>query len=143
MSNPKRSEISQKRHDQMVRIIAEDQDQKGYEVKADDIDWKDGKPRKISGHIPDIVIMKDKIKTVIEVETCTTFKDTLHTKEQIKGFAKRNVTHVFVPHSCMQKEEKMDPVDKLRNTLDSWNLSKVKIGTCNLRTGELEFEIKS
>lgn len=62
-----RSKTSQTKHDAVVRRIAKDLEQQGYNVKADVSGFR--KPDTIRGYRPDVVAKKGRERKIIEVET--------------------------------------------------------------------------
>lgn len=55
-------------HDPVVKEIADDFDDKGWDVEADHVDGYDT-PDKVRGHVPDIYATSGTRKHIVEVET--------------------------------------------------------------------------
>lgn len=67
MSGSGRGKASQSKHDRMVEKIAQDYEDKGYDVSADVEGYS--QPPTIGGYRPDIVATKGGQETIVEVET--------------------------------------------------------------------------
>lgn len=130
--NPKRQSKSQTNHDKIVSHIAKNLTSQGYSVLADHINWKYGAPDEINGYIPDILAEKDNNDILVEVETCSTYTDATHTKPQISAFNKSKTTYMIVPNFCKKDGHSYDPIPEAKETLKSWNLSSVRVGSCSL-----------
>lgn len=141
-SNTKRKSDSQTNHDKMVSYIANSLKRNGYLVKADHISWVDGSPDEINNFCPDISASKSGNSFIIEVETCPTYKD-IHTREQLSAFiqSKKGTVYMMVPHSCVRNGEAYDHISEIKDTLKSWGLTSVKIGTCNPFNGTIKYDV--
>jgi Holliday junction resolvase len=138
--NEKRPHASQTNHDKMIRYIANSLKNSGYTVKADHIGCHDGSPEVINDYIPDITASKGGQYFILEVETCPTYNDT-HTKEQLADFSKMGTTYMMVPHSCQRDGKPYDHISEIKLTLKQWELSSVKIGTCNPFDGTIKYDV--
>jgi hypothetical protein len=138
--NENRPANSQSNHDKMVKYIANSLKSQGYIVKADHIGWENGSPEEIYNYIPDITASKNGQFFIFEVETCPTYKD-VHTKEQLSSFSKKGTTYMMVPHACNRNSKTYDHISEIKQTLKQWELSSVKIGTCNPFDGEIKYDV--
>lgn len=138
--NPNRPPASQVNHDKIIRYIANNL-VSNYTVRADHINWPSGSPSEINGYIPDITATDGKSFFIIEVETCPTYGDN-HTKDQLTAFNKATgTTYIIVPITCERNGKNYDPVPEVKQVLKSWGLTNVKVGTCDLSTGKINYNV--
>ncbi|CEG28091.1 hypothetical protein [Bacillus sp. B-jedd] len=146
-TNEKRPAVSQTNHNKMVKYIAESLSTAGYYVLADHIGWEAGCPSEINNYIPDIVASKPATATkaaqkfIFEVETCPTYMDE-HTRAQLSAFSTASgITYIMLPHSCQRNGKVYDHITEMKQLLVKWNLTSVKIGTCNFNNGEIKYNV--
>lgn len=138
--NPDRDNRSQMNHDLIIEYIAKDLVSQGYTVYADHIDWPAGSPDAINGFTPDITAYKDDSFLIFEVETCPTYSDA-HTRSQLIAFSKAAPTYIIVPTTCFRVNQEVSSVSQVQTQLRTWNLNSVRVGTCDLSTGQLSYEL--
>jgi hypothetical protein len=130
--NPTRTPDDQQSHDIMVRIVANDLDQKGYFVQADHIGWKNGPPNALNGHVPDVVAKTESGKFILEIEDGNTYKDQ-YTKEQLAAYIKdsTDICYVVVPSPITKPE--------VEQVLNQSGLFRVKVGIFDWNLGQVIF----
>lgn len=120
-----RTKESQSMHDKIVSSTVAYFESKGYNIKADHINWKNGAPDDIGGYTPDVVGTKTTINglwattetIVAEAETVDSYSNE-HTKKQLKAFSATYKTYVNVPASV---------VTDMYTKLYEWSLTNVEV----------------
>ncbi|MCG2695138.1 hypothetical protein L6261_03610 [Candidatus Parcubacteria bacterium] len=92
MSN-KRTKTGQKKHDEAVIKTANWYKKRKYKVKADLP--KEEKPDKIDGFIPDLIVKKGGIETIIEVETKKSDKIDTDQQKAFRKYANKSIKRKF------------------------------------------------
>ncbi|WGV58370.1 hypothetical protein QIH01_23255 [Brevibacillus brevis] len=137
--NPGRKSEDQSYHDRILTILVNDLVSQGYTVKADHIGWPNGSPGEINGYIPDVIATNGSSTFIFEVEDCTSYKSS-HTKDQLTAFSKSAATFVVIPNVCLNNEgNRYNPSPDMRQTLDSWGLTSVRIATCDPDTRAVSY----
>lgn len=122
-------------HRNMVRLVAEELIRMGYQVQADHIDWPDGTPvAQVEGYKPDILAFQGSRVVFIQVETCSTYRDT-KVGYPLSVFSQKGSAWIVIPTACGPKS---NPLLYMRDALRDWGLTNVKIGTCDPETGTVQ-----
>lgn len=102
-----RSEVSQSIHNKLIEMHVEEYKKLGYiNIKADHIGYKNGVPKEVNGHRPDISATFNGVRIICEVETDESI-EVEHTKEQWKAFSRSlKQFEVCVPAKSLSKAKK-------------------------------------
>lgn len=139
--NPNRKSENQVHHDNILKALANDMSNRGYNVKADHIEWSNGAPNNYYGHIPDVIATSlGNGNFIMEVEDCTTYKDE-HTKEQLESFIKVKgfSCYIILPKTCYRQEKPYDTVEEMKTILKNWGLQNVNIGYYDWNTKTITY----
>ncbi len=90
---PKRTKTGQARHDRAVLRSARSYKVRGYNVKADLPGYT--KPKKIGGHVPDILATKGRKEKIVEVETRDSNKKDASQHSAFKSYADKKASRDF------------------------------------------------
>ncbi len=137
--NSKREDQEELVHVEVIQKLADGLLKLNYDVRADHIDWFNGPPPNINGHIPDVLATGEDEKFIIEVETASTYFEE-YTQKELKSFAEEPaVCWIIVPKHCAASNANaQDPVRKIKMLLAKWGLAeKVKVGMFNPLTREV------
>lgn len=102
-----RNQISQSIHNKLIEKQVKGYKKLGYlDIKADHIGHRNGAPKEINGHRPDISATYNGIKIICEVETDDSISIE-HTVEQWKAFSKSSYQFdICVPSKSLSKAKK-------------------------------------
>lgn len=103
-----RDNNSESLHNQLIKKQISTYKKRGYiNIKADHIHYKDGSPKEVNGHVPDISAEKDGIIVICEVETIDSVDDK-HTREQWAAFSNSPFKFdICVPRSVLSKAKQI------------------------------------
>ena len=89
----KRTKTGQGRHDNALKRSANWYENQGYKVK---VDLPGGsKPKKIGGHIPDLIAKKGKQEVIVEIETRESVSKDKDQQDAFKEYTSRKSTRSF------------------------------------------------
>jgi hypothetical protein len=114
-----RTKSSSVLHETLIReMVISYEFQKYYHIKADHIDYKNGRPNQVNGYIPDIYAEKNNATVVCEAETIDSINES-STIDQWKAFSKSTYKfHVVVPMSMLDDAKKMAAQNNIN--VDFW-----------------------
>lgn len=106
-------------HETLIKeMVTSYESQDYYNIKADHIGHKNGRPDEVNGYIPDIYAEKNNAVVLCEAKTTDSIY-VPHTIEQWKAFSKSTYKfHVVVPMSVLDDAKKIAAQHNI--TVDFW-----------------------